>query len=130
MCFFILDIGPYMQKICDDLGQFQKPRRYLISSLKAKNTLIASELLVWYLKQGFLVENIKMFIRFEGSKCMNAFGEEITQLRREADAGSNAILALIAKLIGNSYYGKSKYNLHIYKIYYIFNKNIYKMQFL
>ena len=52
------------------------------------------------------MENISFFVEFKREKPFKAFGEHITKARREANLDAyKAILAIVMKLIGNSFYG-------------------------
>lgn len=89
-----------MRGICDELGVFQKPRRYLISSLTGENLLVATPLLEWYLSKGFEVTNLEYFIRFEPKEAFRTFAERVTSSRRQADAGGSSIKADVDKANG------------------------------
>ena len=84
---------------------FQK-RRLLISSLKAKDILLSTALLQWYISHGLIVNRIHHIIEFVPRKPFKKFVDEITRERKEGSRNPNkAVLAQTFKLIGNSSYG-------------------------
>ena len=52
------DIGDHMQEYINTHNQSKKPRRLLIGGMKAKQTLIATPMLKWYLEHGLIVTKI------------------------------------------------------------------------
>jgi len=81
----------------------------LIGSYFAKETLLISPLVKWYLDHGLKVTKVYEFIEYYLSKCFEQFGLNVSKARRAGDSNpSKAILAewQSQKLHGNSSYGK------------------------
>jgi G:T-mismatch repair DNA endonuclease (very short patch repair protein) len=80
----------------------------LISSMSAKEMMIHSELLKWYLDEGLVVTRIYETYRFNRKRIFAPFVDEVTSLRRQGDKNSAmSLIANMAKLSGNSIYGKT-----------------------
>ncbi|MEM7759765.1 MAG: hypothetical protein AAF298_16795, partial [Cyanobacteria bacterium P01_A01_bin.40] len=99
-------LSPDMQKLGSNLGK--KTGKRLVSTLEARNFVVISPLLKFYLERGFVVTKLHQAIRFTPRLSFEKFGQEIHKLR--CDAVSDPKLAITAetiKLAGNSLYGKT-----------------------
>ena len=99
-------IGDHMQ---DHVRRFQlseKPRRLLVGGMRARQMLIATPLLKWYLEHGMIVTKIYQVVEFTPHRCFRNFVQEVSDNRRLGDAHPDkAIIADTSKLEGNSAYG-------------------------
>ena len=83
-----------------------KKRRLLISGLKAKEILLSTALLKWYLTHGLRIVKVHHVLEFVPKRPFREFVREITEKRKEGSRDANkAVLAQTYKLIGNSSYG-------------------------
>ncbi len=95
-----------MQNHIEELGLSEKPRRLLVGGMKAKQILVATPLLRWYLKHGMEVTKIYQVVEYRRQKCFESFVQQVSDARREGDKlPEKAIIADTMKLIGNSGYG-------------------------
>ncbi len=100
------DIGSHMQEHVKELGLSEKPRRLLVGGMKAKQILVATPLLKWYLEHGMVVSKIYQVVEYRRQKCFESFVRQVSDARREGDTmPEKAIIADTMKLIGNSGYG-------------------------
>ena len=60
-----------------------KSRRLLISGLDAKDVLLSTSLLQWYLDHGLIITDISEVIEFCKAYPFKDFVEEVTKSRRE-----------------------------------------------
>ena len=103
------DIGEPMKKYAEANHIMKQPRRSLIGSYKGKKILLTTPLLQWYLAHGLEVK-IYQVIQYWPNDCFKAFGEKVSQARRDGDQDPDqAIIADTMKLLGNSAYGKDYY---------------------
>ncbi len=99
-------IGEHMQAHALTHGLSQRPRRLLVSGLKARQILLATPLLKWYLEHGLIVTKIYQVVEFRENVCFGKFVDEVSNARRAGDSSPDlAIIADTMKLIGNSAYG-------------------------
>ena len=101
-------IGSHMQEHVKRFGLSQKPRRLLVGGMKARQLLLATPLLRWYLLHGLEVTKIHQVIEFKPQRCFRQFVQEVSDARRQGDSDkSKAILADTCKLLGNASYGST-----------------------
>ncbi|KAL5019000.1 hypothetical protein ScPMuIL_004722, partial [Solemya velum] len=99
-------IGDHMQVHAKRFGLSEKPRRLLVGGMKAKQMLIATPLLKWYVEHGMRVTKIYQVVEYANNQCFRQFVEDVSNARREGDEVSEkSIIADTMKLIGNSGYG-------------------------
>ena len=97
------DIGDFMRGYLESQGQTFKDTRYLIGSMWAKNILLITPLLRWYLEHGLVVTKIHQVIEFSPKRCFEGFVEQISDDRRAGDRDPNLrVIAETSKLIGKS----------------------------
>ena len=102
------DIGEPMREYAEANHLMKQPKRTLIGSYTGKKILLATPLLQWYLAHGLEVKKIYQVIQYWPNDCFKAFGEKVSQARRDGDADPDqAIIADTMKLLGNSAYGKT-----------------------
>ena len=76
------DIGEHMQQ---HESKGTKKRRTLVGGMKAKQILLATPLLQFYLAKGMTVSNINLVVEYIPSGCFRSFTEDVTAARRTAD---------------------------------------------
>ncbi len=99
------DIGPHMREHSKKYGLSEAPRRLLVGGTKARQILLATPLLRWYLEHGLEVTKIYQVIEYRKRTCFESFVREVSDARRAGDASPElSIIAETMKLIGNSGY--------------------------
>jgi hypothetical protein len=97
------DIGEHMQAHVWEHDLSDKPRRLLVGGTKARQILLATPLLKWYLDHGLVVTKIYQVVEYRKMACFDEFVQEVSEARRAGDARKElAIIADTMKLIGNS----------------------------
>ena len=97
----------------DDIGahirEYQlsdQPRRLLVGGMKARQILLATPLLQWYLNHGLVVTKIYQVVEFQQQRCFREFVKAVSDARRQGDIDPDTtIIADTMKVIGNSGYG-------------------------
>ena len=79
------------------------PRRMLISGLKAKELVVSSPLLQFYLHRGLIVKKLHEFIEYNSMDCFSPFRDLVTSARRSG----TALQAQTCKLMGNAGYAQN-----------------------
>ena len=102
----INDIGNHIGEFAEHEGCMPRPRRALIGSYWAKQILLATPLLKFYLEQGLVVTKIHQAVQWVPAPCFHRFGDFVSDARREGDSGGSAIVAETAKTVGNAGYGR------------------------
>jgi hypothetical protein len=118
-------MGKVMQDHVRKFKLSQKPRRLLISGLKAEKILLISSLLKWYIDHGLIVTKIYQVVEYNPIRCFTSFVSQVTEARRDGDVDkSKLILADTMKLLGNSAFGSSIMNKEKHlNIQYAYNKH-------
>ena len=84
----------------------EQPRRLLVGGMKARQIMLATPLLRWYLQHGLVVTKMYQVVEFLQKRCFKDFVKEVSDARRQGDADPNtAIIADTKKTIGNASYG-------------------------
>ena len=100
------DIGEHMKTHIKTQKLSEKPRKLLVSGLRARKMLLFTPLLKWYIEHGLKVTRVYQVVEFIPKPCFKKFEENVTHARRQGDLNPNeAIIADTMKLIGNSAYG-------------------------
>ena len=102
------DIGAYMQRIAfeNNIKLPTEGRKMVIDSYFGENIGITCESLKHLLEMGLEVSKIIAFIRYKPFAMFKPFVDKITRLRMQGDVDKDkAIIANIAKLLGNSAFG-------------------------
>ena len=86
-------------------------RTTLIQCFNAKNKLLLTPLVKYYLSRGILISNISMFIQYIPRKSLQPFVEKVTKMRIEAEKNNMPTKGNTAKIFGNSGYGKVNFVL-------------------
>ena len=99
-------IGEHMQDHVRRSELSEKPRRLLVGGMRARQMLIATPLLKWYLQHGMIVTKIYQVVEFTPHRCFREFVKDVSDGRRLGDAHPDkAIIADTKKLHGNSAFG-------------------------
>ena len=100
------DIGAHMQAHIREYQLSDQSRRLLVGGMKARQILLATPLLQWYLKHGLVVTKIYQVVEFQQQRCFREFVKEVSDARRQGDTDQDtAIIADTMKVIGCSGYG-------------------------
>ena len=100
------DIGAHMQAHIREYQLSDQPRRLLVGGMKARQILLATPLLQWYLKHDLVVTKIYQVVEFQQQRCFRKFVKEVSDARRQGDTDQDtAIIADTMKVIGCSGYG-------------------------
>ena len=93
-----------------------KGTKKLLCVIKAKKILLYAPLIEWYLQHGLRVIAVHQLIEYESGMPFSWFPEEEANARLEADKDPlKKQLGNVAKLKGNSFYGKMKEDLGRHK---------------
>ena len=112
--------GSHMQEHVKKHGLPQKNRTLLVGGLSAKNILLTTPLLRWYITHGLVVSSIHRVIEFQPQRCFRDFVTNVCDARRAGDVDkSKEMIANTMKLLANSSYGclcmcKSKHRQIVY----------------
>lgn len=99
-------IGEHMQQHARRFDLSEKPRRLLIGDMKARQILLTTPLLKWYVEHGMAVTKIYQVIEFTPHRCFREFVKEVSDNRRLGDTHPDkSIFSDTSKLHGNSAYG-------------------------
>ena len=99
------DIGELMQNYAKEADLHTRPRRLLVSGMKAEKILLSSPYLKWLMEHGLVVTKVYQVVEYVPVKCFKKFVDEVTQARRTGDSDiRKALIGEIMKLIGNSAY--------------------------
>jgi hypothetical protein len=116
-------IGSYMQEVITSLGKSTKPKKQLVSGMKAKNILFDAELLRWYLCHGLVVTRMHLAMEYTPCRMFKKLVDTMTEKRRQAVTKKDVPEEQKCKLTTNTCYGqlltdKEKYS----KIEYVDNE--------
>ena len=92
--------SPYMRQRCAK-RDFKFPQKTLLQTYNAKQMLVYSPTVRFYLQLGIEVSNITTFVQYEPSRPLRPFVEKITKGRIDAVKDKNDSLGLAYKIIGN-----------------------------
>ena len=100
------DIREHMQAHIWKYHLSDRSRRLLVGGMKARQILLATPLLQWYLQHGLVVTKIYQVVEFQQQHCFREFVKELSDARRQGDDDPDTgIIADTMKVIGNSSYG-------------------------
>ena len=99
-------MGPFMQQYVRDHGLSDKPRRLLLSGMRADKIMLSAPYLKWLMQKGLKVTKLHQVVEYSPKHCFRHFVQEVSDARRAGDADTaQKIIADTMKLIGNSGYG-------------------------
>ena len=97
------DIGAHMQSYLENTESSFKFSRLLISGKSAKDLLLSTDLLQWYLNHGLVITKITEVIEYKRGSPFQGFVDDVTARRKEGEKSPNKkIIAETYKLLGNS----------------------------
>ena len=104
-------IGESMMKHVEEQRLSLKPRKQLVAGLKARQILLATPLLQWYLSKGLKVTKVYQAVEWNSQPCLKDFFDGVAQDRRKAVADPTLEAhATKQKLTANSAYGATLLN--------------------
>ena len=104
-------IGEHMYNYVEEQHLSLKPRKQLVAGLKARQILLATPLLQWYLSKGLKVSRVYQAIEWNSQPCLQKFFESVAQDRRQASGDpTKEAHAAKQKLTANSAYGATLLN--------------------
>ena len=104
-------IGEHMMQHCIDHHAPTTSRRLLVGGMKARQILLATPLLQWYLNHGLVVTRLYEIIEFSPVRCFKNFVDQGIDGRRQSDKDPNLVLlGDTFKILLNSSYGLSILN--------------------
>lgn len=85
-----------------------KPRRLLVGGMRARQLLIATPLLRWYIEHGLEITKIYQTVEYTPQRCFKNFVRDVSDARRQGDVDpTKSIIADTRKLEGNSAFGST-----------------------
>ena len=100
------DMGAFMQQYVREHHMSDKPRRLLLSGMKAEKIMLSSPYLKWLLQKGLTVTKLHQVVEYSPQRCFRQFVRDVSDARRAGDVDkAQKIIADTMKLIGNSGYG-------------------------
>ena len=98
--------GEHMQNYAKEVGMNRSPRVLLVSGMSAKNILLTSKLLKFYLELNLVCTCVHEVIEYSSSKCFQKFKEKMYEGRLKAAIDERlAVSGECCKLISNSAFG-------------------------
>lgn len=95
------DIGPVMREFAAERNMNIQNRRLLLSGMEAKEIMLSSRLVAFYLELGLEVTRIYQTISYVKSYPFTSFVEQVTKYRKEAQKNPDrAMVGEIYKLMG------------------------------
>jgi len=98
------DLSPHMDEATKHI---HFPRRTVVQTMHAEKILLHTELIKFYLSQGFKITKIYDFFEFEASACFDQLYTKLYESRVEATEQHDDTKATAIKLVGNSSFGQS-----------------------
>ena len=97
------DLPDWMQ-INSNITDF--PRKTVVQGMFRNNILLHTDLLAFYLKNGFKISKLHKFYEYEGAKCLKPVYDAVYKARVEATQTGDTLKATAVKLVSNSMYGQ------------------------
>ena len=100
------DMGTFMQQYVNDHHMSDKPRRLLLSGMKAEKLMLSSPYLKWLMQKGLSVTKLHQVVEYTPHRRFRQFVRDVSDACRAGDVdNAQKIIADTMKLIGNSGYG-------------------------
>ena len=115
-------ITTYLREYGGEIKKLSKlPRRQLVAGRKARQVLLTTPLLNWYLGHGLVVTKVHQAVEWQFQQCLKQFFMNIASERRQAAQDpSRAAHANKQKLTGTSAYGATLLNKEKFdNVYYV-----------
>ena len=120
-------LSPYMKTRVEHEGT-KLPRETVIQTYNAKQQLLYTDLVRFYIDLGLVISNITMFVQFTPSKPLKPFVDRVTEGRMNATRDGNDNLGLAFKITGNAGFGKTGEDVQKYtKTYYGDDKKLKRL---
>ena len=104
-------MGEHMMQHCIDHYAPTTPRRLLVGGMKARQILLSTPLLQWYLNHGLVVTRLYEIIEFSPVRCFKHFVDQGIEGRRQSDNDPNlGLLGDTFKILLCSSYGSTIMN--------------------
>ena len=103
-------IGPEMLELISKKGSKVKPDKQLTLAFHAKDILLTTDFVLYYVERGLKIGNVTMVVEFEKDTPLKQYVNNATAERVKATVDGNACRGNIAKLVVNSGYGKTNEN--------------------
>ena len=98
--------GDHMQKFAEEVGISKAPRVLLVTGMSAKNILLTSKLLKFYLQLNLVCTSVHQVVEYSSAKCFEKFKDKMCKGRLDALADPKyAINGECYKLLSNSAFG-------------------------
>ena len=81
------------------------PCKTIVQKMNAKKILLHTELIKFYLENGFRVSKIWKFYEYQGMNCFKNVYDKVYRARVEATEDKDSMKATAVKLVSNSMYG-------------------------
>jgi G:T-mismatch repair DNA endonuclease (very short patch repair protein) len=75
----------HMREFAERENHMPRPQRSLIGSMRGDRILLFTDLLVWYLEHGLVVDRIYQIVEYEANAVYREFGDSVTSARRAGD---------------------------------------------
>ena len=82
------------------------PRKTLVQTMNAKEVLVHTKLLSFYIKHGFIIVKLHRFFEFEGAPALKNVYSNVYEARVSATDTGDDTKATAVKLVSNSMYGQ------------------------
>ena len=79
-----LNLDGVMREYCDKHKLLSSPQSMIISSFFAENYVAYTDLYKYYIKCGFEVTDVSVFIEYEEAEIFKDFADKIVSMRRDA----------------------------------------------
>ena len=100
---FFNDLPNWMSK-CVDPKTF--PRSTIIQAMSADKLLLHTELIKFYIQNGFFILDCHIFFEYQGEKCFKKVHDTVYHARVDATKNNDKLKATAIKLVSNSMYGR------------------------
>ena len=97
------DLSEWMQNLVE---KEDFPKEMIVQRMHAKNILLHTSLLKFYLKNGFYITRIHKFYEYEGRECFKKVYSNVYEALVHATETKDEMKATAVKLVSNSMYGQ------------------------
>lgn len=103
MDIFYKDLPEWMKK---NTCEAEFPRTTIVQSMHAKEILLHTDLIKFYIKHGFYITKLHKFYEYEGRTCFQNVYDVVYKARVEATETNDSMKSTAVKLVSNSMYGQ------------------------
>ena len=98
--------GDHMQEYVTQMKMGKTPRLLLVGGMSAREILVATPLLRWYLQHGIVVTKIYQVVEYQQKRCFTGLAKDVTEAKRAGDIYPHKkIMADTKKTAGKACYG-------------------------